>query len=194
MNSVADAHAAEVANRTSMPRREQILLSIDVHECTGCEIGPLDRALVSKMDGTVYYVDHCDTETLKTRWASDVNVDTSQLHVDAVWGKRTLRGALTASTDFPSRSPVGLDYVVASHVIEHVPDVTTWLNEIADVLKPAGDLRLAVPDRRYTFDFNRRETELAEVLEAYVCQRRVPSAGRILDFALHMATVDLSAA
>ncbi len=52
------------------------------------------------------------------------------------------------------------DLLVASHVIEHVPDLITWLREIASVLKPTGQARLAIPDRRYTFDLLRVETQL----------------------------------
>jgi SAM-dependent methyltransferase len=185
---------AEISFRTSLPRRDQLLLGIDVSASTGAEVGPLDRASVAKTDGAVYYIDHCDTEALRARWASDPNVDVSKLHVDAVWGQRTLQGALKATTDFSARCPHGLDYVVASHVIEHVPDLVAWLNEIAEVLRSSGSLRLAIPDRRYTFDINRRETVLGEVLEAHVRKRRAPSASRILDFALNMVTVDLLAA
>ncbi|WP_369012339.1 methyltransferase domain-containing protein, partial [Escherichia coli] len=44
------------------------------------------------------------------------------------------------------------DYAIASHVIEHVPNVLGWFRGIYEVLKPGAVFNLAVPDRRYTFD------------------------------------------
>jgi predicted SAM-dependent methyltransferase len=35
--------------------------------------------------------------------------------------------------------------VIASHVIEHTPDLVTWLAEIRAILQPNGTLRLAIP-------------------------------------------------
>ncbi len=169
-------------------RRDKILSGIDLRASTGAEIGPLHQPLVLKSQSDVKYVDHCDTETLKKRWETDPNVDTSTLHVDAVWGKNTLREALVEC--MPSGSAIQLNYVVASHVIEHVPDLITWLKEIHAVLRADGTLRLAIPDRRFTFDYLRRTSNLTDVLEAYVLKRRVPGASRVLDFTLNMADVD----
>ena len=83
------------------------------------------------------------------------------------------------------------NYVLASHVIEHVPDLVTWLADIRDILAPCGQLRLAVPDRRYTFDFLRRETELHRILDAYVQRATVPTPHVVLDHFLNFRRVDL---
>jgi hypothetical protein len=87
-----------------------------------------------------------------------------------------------------------LDYVVASHVVEHVPDLVGWLAELRAALRPGGVLGLAVPDRRFTFDRLRRETALAEVLEAYLLRRRQPSIGQVFDACSGAAPVDAAAA
>ncbi|CAJ1381648.1 unnamed protein product, partial [Effrenium voratum] len=44
----------------------------------------------------------------------------------------------------------------AAHVVERVPDLVTLLNDVASILAPGGELRLAVLDKRYCFDFRRR--------------------------------------
>jgi hypothetical protein len=95
--------------------------------------------------------------------------------VDIVWGEKTLGEAVG--------SPV--DYVVASHVIEHVPDLIGWLLEVRSVLKPGGILGLAVPDRRFTFDYWRTESGIGEMVEAYLLQYRRPSLRQIFDASLH---------
>lgn len=184
-----DADLVEVVRDS---RADQLLRGIDVAKQAGGEIGPLDRPLVPKSAGTIYYVDHCDTTALKSRWAADAGVDVSALHVDAVWGSDTLREALGRAGAFEGRD--GLDYIVASHVIEHVPDLVSWLREVADVLTASGRLRLAIPDMRYTFDIKRRPSALSEVLDAFVRKRRAPSASRVLDFTLNMVEVDVGAA
>ena len=174
-------------------RRERMLKGLDLRAGRGAEIGPLHNPLVSKADGDVLYLDHCDTETLRSIWAKDASVDVSRLHVDVVWRSRTLVEALRAHADV-ALADGGLDYVVASHVVEHVPNLIGWLNQIQEALKPGGQLRLAVPDRRFTFDYLRQDTTLADVLAAHLADARVPSAACILDHTLNMVQVDCAAA
>jgi SAM-dependent methyltransferase len=53
-----------------------------------------------------------------------------------------------------------LDYVFASHVLEHCPDVIAVLSEWLRVLKPKGRLALRLPHGERTFDRGRRITDL----------------------------------
>ncbi len=154
---------------------------------TGIEIGPLTAPLVSKDDGTIFYVDHADTETLRRKYELAPDTDPAQIvPVDMVWGQRTLQECLGVDCK--------IDYVVNAHVVEHVPDLVTWLAEIHSVLKPGGWLRMAIPDRRYTFDFLRAESTLLDALDAYVRKPRAPSPRVILDHFLHYADIDVEKA
>ena len=168
-----------------MDRRDKILAGLDVAGLTGIEIGALDRPLVHPGDGPVLYVDHADTPTLRQKYAGDpgVNMDTL-VEVDAIWGANTLREALQARAASPD-TPVLVDYVIASHVVEHVPDLVGWLNEIHEVLKPTGQLRLAVPDRRFTFDCLREDSRLSDVMTAHLARARRPLPQAILDCELN---------
>jgi hypothetical protein len=164
-------------------RRQRILQGLDVANLVGVEIGALASPLVTRDDGPIIYVDHLATEDLRKKYDWDPTVDAAKIvSVDAIWGETTLREALG------SRGPV--DYIVASHVIEHVPDLISWLGELHDALKPDGQVRLAVPDRRYTFDYLRRESDLADILNAFVLKARRPRPISILDFTLNAAKVD----
>lgn len=58
------------------------------------------------------------------------------------------------------------------------------------MLKETGSVRLAVPDKRFTFDLLRQTSSMTDVVDAYVRKRRVPSSSRILDFTLNMVGVD----
>ena len=168
-----------------MDRRDKILAGLDVAGLTGIEIGALDRPLVHPGDGPVLYVDHADTPTLRQKYAGDpgVNMDTL-VEVDAIWGANTLREALQARAANPD-TPVLVDYVIASHVVEHVPDLVGWLDEIHEVLKPNGELRLAVPDRRFTFDCLREDSRLSDVMTAHLARARRPLPQAILDCELN---------
>ena len=171
-----------------MDRRERILAGLDVAQLTGIEIGALDKPLVSPGSGSVLYVDHADTPTLRRKYAADPGVNLDALvDVDAVWGESTLRQALLARSAAHPSTPAQVDYVVASHVMEHVPDLIGWLGEIHEVLKPTGQLRLAVPDRRFTFDCLREDARLSDVLAAHLAGARRPMAQAILDSQLNAA-------
>jgi hypothetical protein len=104
--------------------------------------------------------------------------------VNIVWGENPLKQEVGGT----------VDYVVASHVIEHVPDLIGWLREVYDVLAPGGTLGLVIPDRRFTFDLWRHESTLGEMVEAYLLRYRRPSIRQAFDaFSLSVA-VDTSAA
>ena len=166
-----------------MERREKLVPGLDLQHALGIEIGPLDRPVLTKEDGDLIYVDHTDTASLKEKYKGnpDVNI-ASIVNVDAVWGAQTLQDAIGSDRK--------VDYVIASHVIEHVPDLITWLEELRAVLKPGGEVRLAVPDRRFTFDYLRRETTLADALNAHLTRARIPLPIAILDSCLNSARVN----
>ena len=71
-----------------------------------------------------------------------------------------------------------------------MPDLVTWLHEVAAVLKPEGDFRLVIPDRRYTFDLLRAETVLADVLAAHMVRARIPQVRQVIDHVANTVVVD----
>jgi hypothetical protein len=171
-----------------------MLQGIEPGGMRGIEVGPLDKPLVDNRTATVYYVDHCDTEELRSRWSADTRIDIARLHVDAVWGDQALAASVAAAAEARGESWPGADYLVASHVIEHVPDLITWLQEVEATLVADGLIRLAIPDKRYTFDYFRKTTTVADALVEYLRKRRKPSSSRILDFALNAAQIDCAEA
>ncbi|MFM0243770.1 methyltransferase type 12 [Paraburkholderia sediminicola] len=165
------------AKLTLDERRAIVLAGLDTKNLVGLEIGALCRPLIRREEGeSVIYVDHADTPTLRKKYENDRNVTVDHIvDVDAVWGQNTLYEATRGRL---------VDYAVASHVVEHVPDLIAWLNEIASVLRSTGELRLIVPDKRFLFDIFRRDTSLADVLLSYINKARVPQPHSMLDFAL----------
>lgn len=167
-----------------MDRRDKLLDGLDLKSAVGVEIGPLCRPVIKKSDGQIVYVDHTDTASLRAKYQADPSVPVDDIvNVDAVWGEQSLQEALGRARQF--------DYVLASHVVEHVPDMVTWFEEFESILKPHGEVRLAVPDRRYSFDYLRKESRLADVLTAYMYRARIPLPHSILDFMLNAAEVNV---
>lgn len=147
---------------------------------TGLEIGALHAPTILKSEHDVLYVDYAPTEVVKAnQFDPSVNPD-DIVDVDIVWGDRPLREATGRTVDF----------VVASHVIEHVPDLIGWLHELREVLRDGGTLGLTVPDKRFTFDALRNDSTLAEVVEAYVVGYRTPSLRQIYDVASLGVAID----
>ncbi len=145
----------------------------------GIEIGPLCRPLIEKKSSEIYYVDHCSTEELKEKYRNDRSVDQDKIvPIDFTWTNQALAQALGAIC------PV--DFIVASHVIEHVPDLIGWLTEMYQSLREGGSLILIVPDKRFTFDVCRRNSAYGEVEAAYKEKRRRPGLRCIMD---HFANV-----
>src|SRR5258708_4979694 len=166
-----------------MNLRDRIRDGMDFASKTTLEIGPLYRPFVLKSEGDVMYVDHADTETLRKKYADDPLFDVASIvDVDAVWGEQTLSECLGAGRK--------VDYIIASHVIEHVPDLITWLRELRSVLGEGGQIRLVIPDKRFTFDYTRRLTVFSDVVDAYLRKARRPLTLYIIDHILNVRRVD----
>jgi len=158
-------------------RRRVLLEGLDPAHSVGLEIGPLADPVVRRDDGEVIYVDHTDAATLRRKYQGG-GVDISAIvEVDAVWAECHLRQTVGRC----------VDYVIASHVAEHVPDLISWLEEVRGVLRPGGELRLVLPDMRYSFDYFRQPTRLSDLVAAWMVRARRPQITQILDFVLNFA-------
>ena len=160
--------------------RSRCLSGIDTSVGRGLEIGALDRPLLPWSPGRIFTADHSSTEALREKYAHDPAVSKVDIRaVDFDLSRMPLTRAAQSA---------GFDYVVASHVIEHVPDLVGWLGEIETILNVGGRLALAIPDRRFTFDYFRRETTLWMVQEAI--GRKRPDAETVLDFMVNVVAAD----
>lgn len=174
---------------TAPSRNEKILRHIDVGALTGVEIGPLDRPIISRSAGRILYLDHHDTEGLKQKYAAhaaDGLVSPDDLaEVDLVADGRRFADILG------TKGPI--DYVVASHVIEHIPDPVGWLCDLAEGLRDGGLVSLVIPDRRFTFDRFRRPSNAGDLIDAFLQRRTVATAGQVFDYFANVCMVESSA-
>ena len=160
-------------------RREVILRGIDPATSSGLEIGPSLNPIVPKSGGTrIESVDHTDADSLRAKYGPHVGVDTSRIEdVDHVWSGGRLRDAVPGDTAF--------DYVIASHVLEHLPNPIAFLQDCAQLLRAGGTLALALPDHRYCFDHLRPPTTFGQWVDAYDGDRKLHTPGTVIDHLLH---------
>jgi len=163
--------------------REAAIRSLFAPTGLGLEIGPSYNPIVPKREGyRVEVVDHLDTVALRAKYANEANVDATKIEeVDHVWHGEPL-SELVGRERF--------DYIVASHVIEHTPDMLGFLEECAAMLKPDGELVLVVPDRRKCFDFFRPVSSTGDVLQARLERRSRHAPGSAFDQIANCATLD----
>lgn len=165
-----------------MTRNERIFADID-QSGFGLEIGPSYNPVAPKRAGyRVEIVDHLDQDGLVEKYRAQ-GVDVSGIEpVDHVWQGQPLSELIGATARY--------DWIIASHVIEHVPDVVGFLNECCKLLKPGGTLSLAVPDKRFCFDYFRPVTTTGEALQAYAERRTRHPAGWVFDHFSSFANLD----
>ncbi len=157
-----------------LTRTNRLVGGIDLATAKGLELGPLFNPLIPRSSGNIRYIDHVDTDALRARYASHVGFDVDAIvPIDYASGGRSI--AETVGADAP------FDYVVASHVVEHVPDLIGWLADLRSVLADDGLLALIVPDQRRCFDALRQPTVLADVVAAHLQGAATPSARQVFD-------------
>jgi SAM-dependent methyltransferase len=156
-----------------MNRRQKLLARIDKSDF-GMEVGAGYEPLLPKADGwNVLTVDHDDRETLVAKYR-DSGHDVSRIEdVDVIW-----RGGPLHET-VPEHVRGRLDFCVASHVLEHMPNPIAFFESCARLLKPRGILSLALPDKRYCFDFFQPISSTADFLHAWKLDARVHSGRAI---------------
>lgn len=147
----------------------------------GIEIGASYAPILPKRDGfRTLVIDHTDTQSLRLKYNS-MGVDTSRLEtVDAIDD-----GGEFSELDLTGD---GFDFIVASHVFEHLTDPIHFLQRCERALKPGGKVYLLVPDRRYTFDYLRPSTTAGHMLAAYLAEQKRHGTAVLFDHHASNAT------
>lgn len=163
-----------------MNRKDRILQHIN-KSGVGLEIGPSHAPIAPKSEGyNVHVVDHLDKESLIEKYRPHGCAIENIEEVDFIWHGETY-AELTGRTHY-------YDWIIASHVIEHTPDLVSFLNSCDEVLKDDGVLSLAVPDARFVFDSLRPLTGISKVLDAYANKATVHSIGTAVEQTSEMCT------
>ena len=151
------------------------------------EIGPLNRPIITKAEYTnVFYADIRSTEEIKKLYSGNDYLTTTGIHVDTTTIV-DIDYVLTDSYEKILKNEEKFDFIVASHVLEHVDDLIFTLNDLFTVLKPEGKLFIIWPDKRYCFDHFREAISFRDAFEVY--KRGVTENARLV-FDFYFSAID----
>lgn len=140
----------------------------------GVELGPGHQPFPAEHPGTkVRYVD---------RWGPE---DQRRLFPEIADAIGFVEPEFVCNLDTDRLSPLAdesQDFVIASHVLEHVAEPLGLLIDIWRVLRPGGVALLMLPDRRRTFDREREPTPLEHLVREHEAGVTDVDEEHILDF------------
>lgn len=142
-----------------------------LHGC-GLEIGALWRRFPVPRRARVWYVDRFTPTEL------------TALHKNT--HEHIVAPDLVAEAAQLPLAPASVDFIIASHVLEHMPFPLAALRAWHDVLEPGGALVLRTPDKRYTFDARRPRTPLAHLVAEYEHPERFDAGVHYAEWAEHV--------
>lgn len=169
------AKARNVIKRVG--RRDFAKRRVDLATSAVLEIGALNSPTFRREECEIYYADWLSDEGLAAAYPEKQQTG---VHVDYVIEGRDLSSTFNRT----------FDLVIANHVVEHIPDMIFWLQELAKITPPDGQIMMAVPDRRYTFDISRSETTVAEFLDHYVNSISNPTFAQVFGHKYYHQKVD----
>ncbi len=129
---------------------------------SGLEFGAGANAMPVPLECDVRYADIFTMEQLQTHFYE------GQVLEDLI------APDIIGSFESNELSAQSLDFIVASHVIEHTSDPIGAISRGVKALRPGGSIALAVPDMERTFDQPRPVTPLAHLIADF----RDPSRDR----------------
>jgi len=138
------------------------------------EVGALNTPTIRPGECATSFLDWFHTDELRAKHVENPRVDTG----DLVTVDRVIK-----SRNYADHVDTPVDLLIANHVLEHVPDPIHWLAQARRCVKPDGQLFLCVPDRRYTFDYFRRESDAVDMVTAYAETHERPTPA---DIARHL--------
>jgi tetratricopeptide (TPR) repeat protein len=185
--SCNDAAPQGLCRGSTMGDRYKILTAgIDPEFQKGLEFGALDKPTVDPSRGDVRFIDFTDTASLREEHRAFPERANRLVEVNYVWpGSGSLADVIGTGELF--------DWAIASHVIEHVPNMLGWLRGIAEVLRPGAVFNLAIPDCRFTFDVDCPRSTIGQVIEADLLNYRHPSIRQAFDYCFHAKAIEPAA-
>jgi len=145
------------------------------------EIGALSTPVVKRSEGEIYYADYFPAESLVLTY-KDVKLQ-DVVEVDFLLNNIASYREICKKTG-------SFDYVIASHVFEHIPNPIGWLRELSEILKPNGIISLAIPDKRHTSEYFRNETTLNQLFRFDDENLDKPSIEQLTDCGSNLFEID----
>ena len=139
---------------------------------SGLELGPGHAPFPAGPGTSVRIVDRCQPEENRVLFAELEDAEFARPDIVADLNTDRLEAVADASQDF----------VICSHVLEHLAEPIGLLGDMHRVLRPGGVVLILLPDRHRTFDRYRTGTPLAHLVAEYESGVSEVDDEHILDF------------
>lgn len=144
------------------------------------EFGPLIRPIVSKKEyPNIVFADVRSTEEIRDLYTTSTYLEATGLDVD-ISSVTEIDHVIKTSYTETFKNEEKFDVVYLSHVIEHMPDIISFLEDVANIIKKDGKLVLIYPDARYCFDHFRNGTTFIDAYDVY--RHKSVNAKAVFDF------------
>ncbi|MDQ3524043.1 MAG: methyltransferase domain-containing protein [Chloroflexota bacterium] len=165
----------DISSQAYHAARKSLITSMIDRNGRGLEIGPSHNPAAPKSEGyDVHIVDHMDQLGLQEKYKDDAGINLENIEpVDHVWQGGSLSRLIGDDASY--------DWIIAAHVIEHMPDLIAFIQDCQVLLRPGGIISLVVPDKRYCFDHLRRRSSTGDVIQAHVESRKRHTPGQVYD-------------
>jgi hypothetical protein len=148
------------------------------------EFGPLTRPTVTKKTHpNIRFADIRSSEEIKKLYTSNDYLESTGISVD-LNSIVDIDYVVSGSYKDSFKGVEKFDKVILSHVIEHMPDIIFFFEDVMNLLKENGQLILIYPDARYCFDHFRNGTTFVDAYDVY--RHTSNSSKRVLDFVFNV--------
>jgi len=145
----------------------------------GLEFGALHNPLPVSSQVEVSYADKFAKDKLVKNFKELKSVEDKIVETDVFVDLNSL--------DYSSLSNNNYDFFIANHVIEHLINPLSFLDNLNSIMKPNSYLYLAIPDKEYTFDCSRKLASWEHLYAEYQQKTTRLSKEHLEDFLFNKA-------
>lgn len=144
------------------------------------EFGPLNRPIILKKDyPNTYFADIRSTDDIKKMYIDNSYLKSTGISID-INTIVDVDYVISKSYKETFKDEEKFDAVILSHVIEHMPDIIFFFQDVVNILKGNGKLVIIYPDARYCFDHFRNGTSFIDAYDTYINKK--PNRDAVFDF------------
>lgn len=144
------------------------------------EFGPLIRPIATRKEfPNIFFADVRTTSEISKLYESNDYLDSTGLSVD-IDQVVEIDYVISRTYKETFKNQKKFDVIYLSHVVEHIPSIIDFFQDISNILTKNGKLILIYPDARYCFDHFRNGTTFVDAYDVYLDKKNLSK--RVLDF------------
>ncbi len=145
------------------------------------ELGPLNRSLLDRGKYKNYFfADIHSTEEVKKLYSGSDYLERTGIAVD-LESIIPIDYVIKGTYKETFKDIEKFDYVIASHVLEHMPNLLNFFFDVQNILAEDGELIIIYPDKRFCFDYFRSESKFSDIYDIWK-NSEVGNPRQTLDF------------